>query len=141
MRISAVKSLDSIKEEFRDVVKARYYRIYNGLHPDVDKSIFTDCAVGSVIFRMNAGLTHATLLDQGLRLSQELGETHTVIRDFYNVDHFNISIGDALEIRNQQALDARSYWLRKNQLLSLIELKQSLREIQEIDYSFPVNFL
>jgi hypothetical protein len=135
MRFEAVRPLDDVKAEVAAKVKKDYLSLVGGVSPSGGR-IYVDCVVGDTTYRMDAGEQAASRMDGGFRTAEELGEIMTPVRDYYNTDHY-LPIEEARQIRNQQALDARSYWLRKCELNGYIAAAATVKELREIDLSYP----
>lgn len=134
MRFEKTRPLDEVKVEVVSDIKKRYLSLVNGVSPSGGR-IYVDCIVGDTTYRMDAGEQASVRMDGGFRMAQELGETTIPVRDYYNNDHY-LPIEYARQIRNQQAMDARRYWMRKCELNALVEAAQSVAELRAIDLSF-----
>ena len=118
-----------------------YQQICNGKDPVTGRQIYVDCTVGETTYRMNAGKEAAKSMDEGVRY-ERVGATHMpVVRDFYNVNHENVPIADAISISLQQGADALTYWQSKCVMVDAIASADSVGDLEAIDFVFPVSVL
>lgn len=135
MRLEAVRPLAEVKAEVKARVKGAYLAISSGVSVQSGRQIYVDCPAGEASIRMNAGTQAAMLMDSGIRVAENLGEEHMVVRDYHNVNHA-LSVEMAKIILASQAADARRYWLRKGEIEESIDAAQSVAELRAIDTGF-----
>ena len=142
--ISAATSqdrIDELKVSLLRKVNAKYEMIVKGIDPETRKDIYVDCTLSdSSVIRMNTGENAAFRMDGGVRIIERSGYTEMpVVRDFYNNNHTNVPISDAILISAQQGNDALGYWAQKSQMVDAIDAATTVQELQAISITFNVN--
>jgi len=136
MRFEKIRPIDDVRREVRDKLRRDFDAICEGRSPTNGKPIIVECEVNGTVYVMNAGEKSATRMDAGVRTAQALGELHMMVRDAFDVDHSPVPVEEAASIRNQQASDARRYWLRKSEIVRQIEAAETVKALREIDTNF-----
>lgn len=137
--VDKVNTLDELKDEIIKKLSHNYSVICSGKDPQTGEKIYVDCTYTGGIIRMDGGqiATEKFSSSVSIALRNEV-QFIDIVRDFYNVNHINIPIIDAISINRAQWEFSNEIWRDKCMIYENIIASDSEAQLLEANRAIKI---